>query len=657
MKKLIYLTTFYLIVAGQIVSQERLNYCSNSKISNLQKNRFVNSTTYSGDTNIDIQYYKLEITIFPSEQKISGKVTTRAKSEIAGLSSFFYDLKNNMNVSRTFYNSSNISASHQNDKVYFNLSSPLNYGEEFETRIEYSGYPLTSGFGSFEFTTHGSAQAIWTLSEPYGAMDWWPSKNSPGDKADSADVWITCPSSLIPVSNGTLASIIDNGNGSHTYKWKTAYPIAQYLLSMAITNYKAYENYFVYNNDIDTMKLTHYNYPENFNAPRQFELDRSVEMLKVFSEKFGLYPFIKEKYGHAEFSWGGGMEHQTITSIGVYFRDIIAHELAHQWFGDKITCKDWHNIWLNEGFATYCEAIFAESEEGKPGYFNIILSDMDRAKRAVGSIYVQDISTASEIFNSNRSYAKAGIVLHMLRGVLGDDIFFKVMYNYANDERLSYSVAITEDFQRIAESTSGLDLDYFFKQWIYGEGYPKYSTVWNFNKISGSDYKVEISISQQNNTSPKYFTMPIDIEIRTKDTDTIFTVWNDQASQSYEITVKGEPVELTIDPDNKILKDILIVPDFENVPGVFYISQNYPNPFNPSTNILIHLPRENDVTLNVYNISGELLFTRKEGRLKTGDHVINLNLNDVKNIASSGIYFYSIIFGKQIITRKMIFLK
>ena len=250
---------------------------------------------------------------------------------------------------------------------------------QFTTVVYYHGTPGSSGFGSFAFSSQGGNPAIWTLSEPYGAKDWWPAKDTPADKADSADFWITVSTSLKAVSNGKLMSIVDNGNGTHTYKWKNSYPIAQYLLSMAITNYAEYTNYYHYSPS-DSMPINHFLYPENLNSNIS-QLNKTPGMIEIYSQQFGQYPFINEKYGHAQFGWGGGMEHQTVSSMGGFSDGLIAHELAHMWYGDNITCKDWHHIWLNEGFATYGEGVIYENWYGKACYDNYIASEMSGCKK------------------------------------------------------------------------------------------------------------------------------------------------------------------------------------------------------------------------------------------------------------------------------------
>ena len=537
-----------LVTVCSVYSQQQPNICSKSKIDYYTSlNKFQN-IQYPGDETIDVTYYKLDVAIDNSSHNISGVITISAKSLNNGLKTIFIDLQNSLTVNTVTHNGKNVTFTHENNKINITLYKSYNVGDEFTIYIDYSGTPGNSGFGSFEFSSHNGIPLIWSLSEPYGASDWWPCKDTPADKADSADIWITVDKSLVPVSNGTLEEIVDNGT-THTYKWHSKYPIAQYLISLAITNYELYTNKFITGED--TMMVNHYNFPERLTDSRKVNLDRTVDMLKVFTELYGPYPFLEEKYGHAEFGWGGGMEHQTCTSMGSFGSSIIAHELAHQWFGDKITCKDWHHIWLNEGFATYSESAYSESVGGFSAYQNSMAAEMASAKSAIGSIWVQDISSVGQIFNSSRTYAKGAVVLHMLRGIVGTETFYNIMRAYAADTTVAYGVAVTEDFQRVAEKVSGINLEKFFRGWIYGENYPNYSFGYTIDTLA-SGYEVNLTIDQVQTTN--LFWMPIQIEIKSKSKDFNYTVWDSLQTQTFKLSVDEYPSEILLDPANWILK-------------------------------------------------------------------------------------------------------
>ncbi len=619
---------------------------------------------YPGDSNIDVTYYGLDLNISHSPNYLTGMVTVRARAVSADLTQFFLDLQTTMTVDSVKNESGSLVFNHQNDKVTITLERAYAADEEFSADIYYQGVPGSSGFGSYENTTHAGQPVIWTLSEPYGSSDWWPAKDTPSDKADSSDMWMTADEDMVSVSNGTLQEVVDNGDGTKTYKWKNSYPIAHYLISMAITNYQEYVNYFHYT-DTDSMPIHHYNYPEHWDAVRKDALDKTPYMIEVFTEKYGDYPFLREKYGHAEFGWGGAMEHQTCTSIGSFSEHIIAHELAHQWFGDKITCIDWHNIWINEGFATYSEAVYFEEAYGKEYYDEYILNKIEppnygAAKNAVGSLYVQDISGTGTIFNYALSYNKGAVVLHMLRGVLGDDVFFDVMKTYAGHPDYAYGVAGIDDFKLVAEDVSGVDLDYFFDEWHYGENYPKYSYDWGYNNYGGSTSSVHMTISQSTNSNPTFFTMPIQIKVNFADGDTIVTVFNDQQEQDFEFDVEGIPTGIEFDPGNWIMKDILGVTgtDGEEIElNQYHLFQNYPNPFNPSTTIHYYIPEETEVSLKLYDMLGHEIALLKSDVQQAGKHFIKLNTTDFSPALASGVYIYKLEAGAFSDSRKMMLLK
>ncbi len=603
-----------------------------------------NSSVIQTDTTIDVTYYKLQLKLSINPDNIKGITTVNGKFITPG-NSFFLNLANSLTVDSV--TGANIgSFTHSNDVLRVNLNS---LSSEFAVNVYYRGLPPATGYGSFVFSSHGPEPSIWSLSEPYGSSDWFPNKNAPADKADSSDVWVTCPSSLTAVSNGLLKETITNPDNTTTYRWKGSYPIASYLISIAVSNYALYKNYFRYS-QTDSLTLTHYVYPEYLGSLKS-NLDETPEMMRVFSEKYSQYPFIREKYGHAQFGWGGGMEHQTISSMGAFTPGVIAHELSHQWYGDKVTCRDFHHIWLNEGFATYSEAVYIEASQGREAYDYFMLQKMNSAKNAVGTVYVQNAGSISEIFNTNRSYYKGGVILHMLRGVTGDSLFYDIMKSYVNDTLHAYGTAVTEDFQRIAESKYGKSLGYFFYEWIYGEKYPKYRITWGKSQVGGNSYDVNLLVEQAVNTNPVFFTMPVDVKVETKSGDTTVTVFNNSQTQTFVFTITGEPLRLTFDPGNFILKDK--TGDDPVEPIDFRLDQNYPNPFNPATVIAYHVNKYDDVSLTVYDVRGREIAVLVNAKMRPGNFQVKFT---PVNLAS-GIYFCVLKSGSDIDSKKMIYIR
>jgi hypothetical protein len=338
----------------------------------------------------------------------------------------------------------------------------------------------------------------------------------------------------------------------------------------------------------------------------------------------------------------------------------MAHELAHQWFGDKITCKDWHHIWLNEGFATYSEALYEEVISGKRYYDGEIISYMNIAKNAQGSVWVENDTSKKEIFNSSRSYFKGACVLHMLRGIVGDETFFDIMYNYSNDPTIAYGAATTEDFQRNAESVYGQSLQYFFDEWIYGENYPIYTIYWNSIPLNDNLYEVNLDIVQDINSKPSFFTMPVDVRVYTTSGDTTVTLFNNSQSQYFKLEVLGRPDSIVFDPENWILKKVNgivsgvkeILPEIE-----FNLYQNYPNPFNPNTKISWQSPVNCWQTLKVYDILGNEVAKPVDEYKPVGKYEVEFQSSIGSRQLASGIYFYQLKVGSFVQTRKMILLR
>jgi aminopeptidase N len=400
------------------------------------------------------------------------------------------------------------------------------------------------------------------------------------------------------------------------------------------------------------MPVVHYIYPEIFESIKG-QLDKTIPMLEIFSNRFGLYPFIMEKYGHASFG-RGGMEHQTISSMGIFSDGVISHELAHQWFGNKVTCKDWQNIWLNEGFATFSEGVYIEAVSGKDAYNSFIDFLMSRSKTAKGSIYVQNIGSVSEIFNGDRSYSKGAVVLHMLRGITGDSLFFRILINYLNDPELAYGVATTEDFQRIAGTVYGSSLEYFFQQWIYGENYPHYYVKWDYTEHPGNLFEIDLIIEQSNNSFPIFFTMPVQIKISTAIKDTVVSLFNNQPNQFFKFYIEGEPTNFIFDPNNYILDDAFIDdPRDLTIPENFNLEQNYPNPFNNTTTIGFQAKNRERVILKIFDVLGNEISTIYNEDVLAGEYETKFDASSL----GSGVYFYRMYAGDFIKSRKLVLVK
>ncbi|WP_128544857.1 M1 family metallopeptidase [Larkinella soli] len=614
---------------------------------------------YPGDAGIDVTYYKLDLNITYTPNFLRGAVTVGLKSAADNLTRFFLDLSDAMQVDSVLAGGRKLTFSRQPDQLLIETPQPLAKGQGLAVTVYYKGIPGSTGLGSFAFATHGSQNqpVIWSLSEPYGARDWFPCKDSPADKADSSDVWITAPRTFVSVSNGRLERVLDNPDSTtRTYHWRNRYPIANYLISVAMSNYALYEQVYKPAQG-DSMPVTHYIYPEALTENVRRTLGQTTNMLTFFSDYFGPYPFLKEKYGHAQFGWGGGMEHQTISSMGGFNTGIIAHELAHQWFGDKITCRTWEHIWLNEGFASYAEALYQEAIGGTPAYRAYMAAEMTDARRAKGSLYVRDLTDVDNIFDSYRTYSKGSVVVHMLRWVVGDQKFREILRTYMASP-LAYGTATTEDFAAIASTVYGQSLDYFFKEWIYGENYPTYRATWSSSPAAGSaPYRVQVTISQTTGTAnPAFFTMPLPIQVKTDAGDTLLTVFNDRQSQTFELAVKGRPTELVIDPENRILKqvqDVTQVVTGLNDPVAVTALTVTPNPVSDRLTLRIDAAQPFSGRLSLLNPAGQEVASLPEQSFTTGRHTVSWTVGQL----AAGRYLVSLSTGDRRLTKAVILTK
>ncbi len=520
------------------LTQHRLREAETKEIA-AKKMLLLESERSFNQEQFDVSYYDLDIDLDPDTRILSGTVT--ATLEVVGdpISTVELNLKYNMSVSAATSAGAPTTWNHASSMLTVDLDRSYNLGETVTVSVDYSGNP--SG-GSFGWDYYGGEHMIWTLSEPYGAREWWPCKDLNTDKADSMDIRVTVPDDLIVASNGLLISDVDHGT-TRTFHWKTNYPIVTYLVSLAIHPYTIYSDWYTPLAGGDPMEVAFYIFPD-WVGQVETNYAKTVPMLEVFAEGFGEYPFVEEKYGMASFTWGGGMEHQTMTSMGGWWEDIISHEAGHQWFGDYITCSDFSHIWLNEGFAVWCEAYWKEQTEGVEVYRDY----MDGAAYyGSGTIIVEDPYTEN-IFDGNLSYNKASWVPHMLRGMMGDEDYFAGLTLY--QELYGHDSATTEEFRDVMETVSGLELDQFFTQWIYGEYFPVYEYLWSVERGT-----VTLDVSQvQTNTG--LFTMPIPVRVITDQGSEDFTVQNSQAFESYELQVSGTVEAVLLDPDKWILRQL-----------------------------------------------------------------------------------------------------
>ena len=643
----IFLTPFY----GEDIEPKYL--CSHEKSASRWQAQ--NSTLNQNQEKIDIKFYELNLDIDFNSSRLRGSVTVNGVIGNIYPDFIELDLYDNMTVDSILQNNIPILYLHENDMLKIPISDiTLDDENLFSLTIFYQGTPDHCGAGGFKFDEHQNIGHVWTLSEAYCARSWWPCKDDPSDKADSVNIIISVPiePAYIVASNGLLSSTTINNN-KKTYFWKERYPITTYLVSLAIYPYTKWVDQYVSPISSDTMLIEHYVFPDRYEASYP-NYSLTKDMLSFFSELFGEYPFISEKYGHADFTWGGGMEHQTLSSMGSFSQNLMVHELGHSWWGNLITCKTFNDIWLNEGFARYCQALWAEHMYGREAYFDFM---NNHAYYGAGTIYVENPSSNSQIFSAGLSYNKASWVLHMLRHKVGETMFFDILKSYASNDSLSYNAASTSDFQKVCEDISGLDFEQFFQQWIYGEKYPKYELSW-WHEGNGI-YNVKIDQVQSYN----FFSMPIDLKFSGSAgpilVDTTIVIENNNSSQLYEFSGFNFLVEnVMLDPENWILKEATYsVNEIDNIlPDRVEVEKAFPNPFNSKVKLSFYInPQFGDthVNVNIFDLRGKIVESLIDNEFIPGYHTTFWNANG----KSSGVYFIQLATDNYIDSQKILFLK
>ena len=561
--------------------------------------------------NYDVKYHRLELEVDPSVAQINGEVTTYFTA-ISSLNQITFDLANTMTVSQVLQrNTPLVFTQTTDDEVVIVLPKEQAMGVLDSLTISYSGNPVSSGFGSFEVNTHNGNPVLWTLSEPYGAKGWWSCKQDLIDKIDSIDVYIKTPlinpngETYVAVSNGLEQSQVVTGN-SRTTHFRHNYPIPAYLLAVAVTNYAVYSHWVA--NNGKPFEIVNYIYPENLTAAKA-STPITVDIMNLYSDLFGKYPYANEKYGHAQFGWGGGMEHTTVSFMGSFGRNLIAHELGHQWFGNKVTCGSWKDVWLSEGFATYMSGLVVENLDGDEPFKNWKRQAVTSITSATdGAVYLADTDTLSvnRIFNQRLSYNKAAMVVHMLRLKLGDVDFYQGLKDYLNHPDHAYGYAKSEDFISIMENTSHQDLSDFFADWLYGQGYPTYTLQWH--QTSGTE--INLSLGQtQSHPSVSFFEAPVPIRLIGTLGETMdLTLDHTKHQENFTEAVNFAVAEVLINPDfNIISKDdkVVLGMDQNHLDAEIVL---YPNPASNSLNI----KKPHDITIDhirIYNTLGQLVYS------------------------------------------------
>jgi aminopeptidase N len=495
------------------------------------------------------------------------------------------------------------------------------------------------GYYYFSDTLVGlPANLGYTMSEPGDARCWMPCYDEPWEKATS-EMRITVPRGYVAASNGTLLGAADNGDGSVTWHWKEAHQVATYLMCATVSKFTNPSSVLL-RAPGDSIPIEYFVWPRDSAATAAY-LPTVRQMITNLGKLFGPYPW--DKYGMSAvtpFAYGG-MEHQTITTLHEALQtngDVVVHELAHQWWGDLVTCGSWPDIWLNESFATYSEALWHETLGGPPALRAEMNSMLGfNLGSWTGAVY--DPEGQGIYLFSDLVYSKGAWVLHGLRGAIGDSAFFRSLRRW----RALYSEqsAVTADFQHAVESVTGSDMSWFFNEWIHGPGWPVYSTSYTWG--AGT---LTIRVAQQQDQAWPTYTMPLQFRVYTGTGDTTLTIRDSLRTQDFSVMTPLMPDSVVFDPDGWVLnqRGTPIGPPFG--PGTalsFSLSQNYPNPFNAVSTIGYVVPGlvsgsapGASVNLTVYDVLGRRVTTLVDGTQSPGEYFVRFD----GTARSSGVYFY-----------------
>jgi aminopeptidase N len=607
----------------------------------------------------DVLKYTLNVDIwhcflspYPKDFRASVKIGFRADSALSSI-------KLNASVFSLQIDSvrlAGVSFTHSSDTLYITLDHSYNAGQEAEVMIYYHHKNVVDN----AFNVSGGM--VFTDCEPEGARHWFPCWDKPSDKA-LAELTAKVPANVKLGSNGRLADSTLTGDTLY-YHWISAENVATYLMVMsAKVNYKLDIIYWhKISNPSDSIPIRFYYNPYEDPSVIESLID---SMTTYYSRNWCEHPF--EKNGFATlnnlFAWGG-MENQTLTSLcpGCWDVDMVSHEFAHQWYGDMITCGTWADIWLNEGFASWSECYWVESSGGYTNYLQRVQSFASQYLSGNPGWAISDpdwaIHTPSVniLFDWEITYCKGACVLHQLRYVLGDSLFFQVLRTYCADTNYKFKSATISDFNREVNTVTGQDYDWFFNEWIFEPNHPEYYNTYDFKDLGGGNWQVDF-YTTQTQTNPVFFKMPLEVKIHfTDNSDSLIRVSNDYNNQAFLWVFNKQPQTFTFDPDDEIVlklsSTIVGVPAHTNQAGIA-LDQNVPNPASVKTRISFSIDRPAEIRLDIINTLGVVVKQPLNGKLETGSHSVEVSCSDLP----SGVYYYRLTSPNSSCIKKMVISK
>ena len=600
----------------------------------------------------DVTYYYLDLSIDPESQTIDGSLLCQV-TIIDAIDSILLDLDDvflvsNIEMSINNSNFQQVSYSHQNELLEIDIPEDVNTDDSISCKIYYNGAPpISLGLAGFVWDTTSNGQHWFGVACQFEGGDiWWPCKDHPSDEPDSMHISLTVPDPLVCVSNGQYLGFVDNGDNTSTYNWFVSVPINNYNVTFYAADFLLIEDDYesIIGNDIP---FRFWVLPEDY--------ETAVNYMDVFQQEFnfleeicGPFPFGTDKHGWAHAPYWG-MEHQSIIAYGHNFTinewgyDYIhLHELAHEWWGNLLTAKNWADVWLHEGIATYTEALYVEHLSGMESYFDF-MKDLQIFPGPSPLAPYEDM-TVSDAFGFLDPYYRGASVMHTLRYHLGDDAFFELLKRWAypdpddlgNEDGRQCRLVDTEDLKIQAEEVTGVDLDPFWSVFYREASYPQL-----------------IVNRQAEQTSFEWLTeqnVPLDLNVPITINGEEHTVEMENGYGSISMSIEDI---LEIDPNEWILMQdpeiILGTVDLSLSESENQLMQNYPNPFSENTIIEFYLSKSQHAKVCIYDQLGNKLYTLTNRSHSKGQHQISFN----KAKFSDGIYYYRLILNEGIISKKL----
>jgi aminopeptidase N len=524
----------------------------------------------------DVQHYTIRVSFDRVKQQVFGDTSVRIRSIKNDLRSVELDSVGIVYNSVEIVDESKAPVYRlSKDSITVDLNRPMQNGEEFELRFKYTAIPKKGVYfvpADRRDGGVGRSAQIWTQGEPDEARHWFPSFDFPSDKATTEKV-ITVETGETVIGNGELISKKDNSNRTTTWHYKMPVPHSTYLVSFVIGQYVKIEEKY------DEIPLGYYVYPGR-EASVKNAYSNTREMMGIFEDLTGVkYPFNKyDQTMVARFQFGG-MENITATTMAdteIFFadmdfarglvEDLVSHELAHSWFGNLVTCRNWAELWLNEGFATFMEAAYRERKYGRGDYMRKIRTDAgqflvgDSVNRKRHGLFNERADKINELFdNAAVTYNKGSAVIHMLREEIGDNVFWRAVNTYL--ERHKFDNVETTDLKRVMEEVSGRNLAWFFDQWVYGGGAPRLDVRPLYNARTKT---LTLRIDQTqvaDGLTPPVFRLPMDLRLDLHSGSQTEKIIVDKRSNSYTFKVAARPKEVILDESEKIpLKNLRMRP-------------------------------------------------------------------------------------------------